>query len=472
MIVSAICFASSSSFANELEANNLDIYLSKNSLSQGEQIEIYYNNPNPVNIKIIKIDANYYENPNTVFEAKNLPARTQPGCPIENQSFMVECSWLDPKVISTSNFSPGLYLVNTSSSSSNSFNYFVIRTPNPAGTSLYKTSFMTLAAYNSWGGYSLYHGDDGQLNSRASKVSLDRPLDQEAQNFIFEYEIPIAVAVSKNLKNVSWASDLDVHRGITNLKKVKQIVTSGHDEYWTPSERNAVESAVAKGTNLFVTGANTMYWRVRTENSPNGLDRRIISYKNTDLDPIKNQVDSTAMWRQQPKMRPESMLLGNLYNDWYWHCNADTTDWVIADINWWGYKGTGANSNSRYFGLVGREVDEVPVGHYSIPRSTQIVAHTSKICNDESGNYTLNHDATFTSKLLAGSTFAVGSQTWTCALNPDCNSPSIPTSSKNFAVKVTSNVLIQFNKGRLSGSFKPKNNIQKYYKGKKIKYNK
>ena len=31
--------------------------------------------------------------------------------------------------------------------------------------------------------------------------------------------------------------------------RVRSIVTSGHDEYWTLGERNAVESALAAGTN-------------------------------------------------------------------------------------------------------------------------------------------------------------------------------------------------------------------------------
>lgn len=471
-ILISCCFASAQAEQSEFQnlQNGFNFYLSSNSVAIQENIGIYYKSNYPVNFKITVIDKNYYRQPKVVKEVSGQQSQNQLTCPLDSESRMIECAWQENLQLSTDGLQPGLYLIEGSSSGEKAYALLTIRTPKLKGLSVYKTSTLTQAAYNAWGGYSLYHGVDNQLNSRAYKVSLDRPLDSQSQQFIFEYEIPMAVAAVSAIPSLAWTSDLDIHRGTSSLKGVKQLITSGHDEYWTYAERNAVENVVKQGTNLFVAGANSMYWRVRTEASPNGLDRRIISYKSAELDPVKGQVDTTSMWRQEPKMQPESFLLGTQYNDWFWHCKATSTDWVVADKNWWGFKGTGVKNGSRFAGVVGREVDQVPTDHYGIPRSTQIVAHVANSCSDETGTYALAHDATYVSKLLGGSSFAVGTQTWTCALNPTCTSSTIPENSKNFVTKVTRNVLVQFNKGKVSGALRSKNNVVKFYRGKRVKY--
>ena len=82
---------------------------------------------------------------------------------------------------------------------------------------------------------------------------------------------------------------------------------SGHDEYWSLIERNALEQARDAGVSLAILSANTGYWRVRLDPSSGGDDRRIVTcYKSATHDPERDRPDTTARFRDAPDARPEN----------------------------------------------------------------------------------------------------------------------------------------------------------------------
>src|SRR5260370_16118318 len=78
----------------------------------------------------------------------------------------------------------------------------------------------------------------------------------------------------------------------------------GHDEYWTPREREHVTTARDAGLNIAFLGANTMFRRTRLASTALGERRLIICYKTSYLqDPMhgKDNALVTSDWRGAPR---------------------------------------------------------------------------------------------------------------------------------------------------------------------------
>src|SRR5260370_3124099 len=81
----------------------------------------------------------------------------------------------------------------------------------------------------------------------------------------------------------------------------------GHDEYWTPREREHVTTARDAGLNIAFLGANTMFRRTRLASTRLGERRLIICYKTSYLqDPMygKDNALVTSDWRGPPSPGP------------------------------------------------------------------------------------------------------------------------------------------------------------------------
>ena len=127
----------------------------------------------------------------------------------------------------------------------------------------------TWQAYNEWGGYSLYDGPDGGRRSYA--VSFDRPFNlATGANDYRTAAIPIVLRAERLGIPLSYLTNVDLHTRPGCWQGAHGYVSMGHDEYWTTSMRTAVERARDAGTNLAILGANTMYWRVRLEDTGTG----------------------------------------------------------------------------------------------------------------------------------------------------------------------------------------------------------
>jgi hypothetical protein len=137
---------------------------------------------------------------------------------------------------------------------------------------------MASAAYNNWGGYSLY-----AYNSivQGVKVSFDRPsayLDRSDQVLVFEAD---AIHwMERNGYNLSYMSNIDLHMHPASLLQHKAYISLGHDENWTKEMRDAVENARKSGVGLAFLEANAAYWQVRLEPDTSGVaNRTVVCYK-------------------------------------------------------------------------------------------------------------------------------------------------------------------------------------------------
>ena len=273
--------------------------------------------------------------------APSASAASQTCLPADAATGLVDCgnwsesaSWTVPATAVS-----GIYFARLSrdSDSGASHIFFVVRNDASHSDLLVQTSDTTWQAYNRYGGNSLYFGGpapnppsyEGASAGRAYKVSYNRPFDtrdHDPQSFVFNAEYPMVKWLEANGYNISYMAGVDTDRRGSLLTQHKVFLSSGHDEYWSATQRANVEAARNAGVNLAFFSGNESFWKTRWENSiVDGTDHRtLVSYKETFSlinagvqDP--STTEATASWRD-PRFgapldggRPENGLTGTIF---------------------------------------------------------------------------------------------------------------------------------------------------------------
>ncbi|MGZ3441583.1 MAG: N,N-dimethylformamidase beta subunit family domain-containing protein, partial [Polyangia bacterium] len=251
----------------------------------------------------------------------------------------------------------GVYLVKLTSPSAQSWVIFVVREAARGAPIVWPLAFTTYAAYEAWGGTSLYDNTRSDWSSwHAYAVSFDRPFLQGngAGGFPFADRDLLTFAEGQGY-DIDYVADTDVDADPAELAGRRLVVLQGHSEYWSAGERDALEAALAAGTSTVVFGANDLYWQVRYAPSAAGVPRRVvIGYKEfAARDPAQtgDPAHVTTQWRMLGK--PENALLGVMFGDWLW----SSVPFTIGDPSSWIWSGANVVAGTMIPGLYGFEVD-------------------------------------------------------------------------------------------------------------------
>lgn len=360
----------------------------------------------------------------------------------------VTTDWSPSATIPTTGWPEGSYLLLLRATNGGKARYVpvVVRSATTRDRLVLDSAVLTYEAYNRWGGYSLYKGPDGSFASRSSRVSFDRPYDRDGAMEVLKFEVPVVqraekVAAQKGI-DLAYTTAWDLDRTPGVLDGARGLVTMGHDEYWTVSERDAVERARDAGTNLAFLGANTSYWRVRLEDGGTGPGRTIVGYKSAQADPV-NGPTTTAMWRQAPHARPENSLVGMLYE-----CFPASGALVVHDPPFFAFAAAGAKAGSTYPGLVGTEVDRAyPVA--GTPKTLQVTSHSPVPCATKGRTFS---DATYYTVDSGAGVFATGTMMWASALFGEPGPNGLTRASVDFAGAATDALFTEMAAGPLGRS--------------------
>ena len=262
---------------------------------------------------------------------------TQPACQTFSTTGLIDCgnwavsrSWTVPSTAVS-----GVYIAHLvrNDTGGDSQIVFVVRDDSSHSAILLQTSDATWQAYNTYGGNSLYQctvacppGDPAAYKS-AYKVSYNRPFhtaeDDSGRSWLFTGpEYPMIRYLERNGYDVSYTSSADVGRNPALLKNHKVFMSSGHDEYWSASQRSAVEAARDAGVNLAFFTGNEMFWKTRWEPSADGTntqDRTLVSYKDTHFTERQDPVEWTGTWRDprfttpSENVTPENAVTGQTF---------------------------------------------------------------------------------------------------------------------------------------------------------------
>jgi hypothetical protein len=269
------------------------------------------------------------------YDASSAKLVTCQTCHVDHTTGLVEANWRISYTLNIpSTWPTGLYVARfTDVRGWQTEVTFDVR-GNPHSTYLVITPDATVAAYNQWGGYSLYQGPDNLFNDRAYAVSFDRPLAGWGANQGLVSWVNTIRWIERLGYDVSYTSGIDVDEHPDVLLGHRAILSIGHDEYWSKAMRDGMEQARDAGIGLAFLGADTSEWQIRFQPDSAGTpDRTIICYKDASLDPMTGVDNSvvTTEWREPPVSRPENALIGIMFSSYNsstafpWHVSASTT---------------------------------------------------------------------------------------------------------------------------------------------------
>ena len=427
----------------EQHPGDLEGYADHVSAVQGETVGLYVSTVAP-DWHVDAYRMGYYGGTGgrLVWRSAAQPGEVQAPSTLDPVTHMVEAPWHESlKVTLDRTWPPGSYLLELVGSADQQ-QYIPLTIRDDASTAAYviQNSVTTWQAYNLWGGYSLYFGKTAKgedFAHRSRVVSFDRPYyyGEGSGEFLNNELGIISLAESLGLDVTYW-TDVDLHEHPERLLKHRALFSLGHDEYWSTSMRDGAETARDHGVNLAFMGANAVFRHIRFEPSARGLDRHEVDYKTAVEDPL-NHVDPaevTSQWREPPVPRPESQLIGNLYE-----CNPVKADLVVTDPDAWVYAGTGLTKNEHLDDVVGQEYDRYTPGK-GVPDNVAVFAHSPVRCRGTSSF----SDMTYYSAPSGGGVFATGTNWWIGKLGGPC--PADPCIGYMLTM-ITTNVLAVFGQG-------------------------
>ncbi|SEG83374.1 hypothetical protein SAMN05216223_11461 [Actinacidiphila yanglinensis] len=380
-----------------------------------------------------------------VWASHTVPGRRQGPISTSLDTRMIRAGW-DPSLeISARGWPEGAYVLRLEADSGyQRYVPLVVRSARARGRTLLMHAPATWQAYNDWGGNCLYYGAGRSYERRAYEVSFERPYAGRGAEKFLAYERAAVVLAERSGIPLAYTTGMDVHRDPGVLAGATTAVALGHDEYWTPEQRQHVTAARDAGTNLLFLGANTCFRRIRLQPGPATAPPAVVCFK-TDFSADPYLADHPTMattdFRSGPGSDPESSLTGVLYEGF-----PTDAPYVVENPDHWAFRGTGVRRGESFAHLVGVEYDRVTPDSPT-PAPIEVVAHSPLVCQ---GRRSHSDSAYYTAPSGAG-VFATGTMRWVEGLMAgtglDGVDHTMDARTRAFVTQVTENVLTGFAAG-------------------------
>ena len=387
--------------------NAIEGYADKVSVLPGETVALRVSTTSP-SFRVSAFRMGWYGGAEArlVWRSSPTPGSLQSPALFDGATRTVRTAWRDSLTLSTTGWPEGAYLLRLEASAGHQrYVPLIVRSASAEGKVLLMHGPATWQAYNLWGGYSLYQGSNGAYGTRSYAVSFDRPYDQDGAEKFLVYE-RAAVALAEKLRlPLAYTTGIDVHQDPKVLDGARAVFSLGHDEYWTPQQRQSVTQARDAGANLAFLGANTCFRRIRLDASPVGANRMVVCYKTAyEEDPLYRRDPTlvTTDYRAAPAAHPESSMTGVLYEGY-----PTDAPFVVHSADHWLFEGTGVRNGDSFAHLIGVEYDRVTPGQPT-PRPLQILAHSPLVCAGRASH----SDAAYYTVPSGAGVFASGTMRW------------------------------------------------------------
>jgi hypothetical protein len=445
--------------------HEIEGYASQTSVNSGDTIDLFVNTAAPrYTVDVFRTGWYGGLGARRVAGPIERPGTTQTIPPPDPSTGLIECRWGNPFALQTRDangpWPSGVYLARLTTTASSadarkqSFIVFVVRDDDRGSAIVFQSSVTAYAAYNNWGGRSLYGFNSGDAPAR--KVSFDRPYAMTpygarldgAGDYLRRWEYNAVRFLEREGYDVAYITDVDTHQRAAALLRHVVFLVVGDDAYWSSSMREHVEAARDHGVHLAFLGAGACFWQIRFEPSSSGkADRTIVAYKEAAgaLDPFALARDPaqhrfvTGRWRDRPVSRPEERLIGVMYAD-----DPVNADIVVDDETHWAFAGTGLKRGDVLQGLLGNVVDAVQRARSP---NVERLAH-SPYADPRTPSLTKYADMTIYRAPSGALVFAAGSMQWPWGLDNYNARPSRKAHVSEGARQITRNVLNRMLQGR------------------------
>ena len=324
--------AGTSAWALSNPSENVGGFATQSSFNRGQDVPLKIARNAPL-VPATKVDISvyrvgYYNNTGS----RLIPAASQTGVTVNNtftcnpknaQTGLQDCgNWAVTYTIPGASLpATGVYLAKIRATDTGIDNHivFVVRDDNrvPDAKVLFVLPTASYAAYNNWGGKSLYwdrvgSGETVAGTQRAVKVSFNRPIDTPTADHD-RFRGPdrhLVVWLERQGYDVAYTESVAVHQNPAVLRSHAIVMLGAHDEYMSGEVMAGLKAARDAGTSIVNFGSNTGYWKVRFEDG----GRTLVCYKTvqgsgsggsgtaTPNDPGPDGVTGTV--RRRPGCRP------------------------------------------------------------------------------------------------------------------------------------------------------------------------
>jgi N,N-dimethylformamidase beta subunit-like, C-terminal len=438
--------------------HEIEGYAGKASIAQGESLPLFVSTTSR-GFTAAAYRLGWYQGHGArqVWKSNTVRGGAQKTATVTDATNTVATDWDPVLQIPTDDWLPGAYLVKlTAESGAQRYVPVTVRSQSCAGKVVLKSCVQTWQAYNTWGGYDLYKGPSGAYGERSLVVSLDRPYDSTGASMFLTYErnlVKLAefLTMQKGGLDLAYVTSMDIDADPHLLDGASALISSGHDEYWTPQERANVTAARDKGVNVAFFGANAMFRRTRLQPTALGDAREVVCYKTAyQQDPqyAKDPSEVTSDWREPPNSDPESTLIGTIYEGY-----PVDAPFVVSSPDSWIYRGTGVSQGDSFPHLVGVEYDRVNPA-YPVQRPIEVLSHSPLTC----GGVASYGDSAYYTHAGGAGVYNSGTMRWVEAIYGD-EPHGIGGATPAFARQVTANVLRAFADGPAAAKYKANDNL-------------
>jgi hypothetical protein len=345
-------------------------YVSKQSVAAGETLDFHVSTDpaTPFTIDIYRMGYYGGKGGRHMRRIGPLEGKSQP-TPAVGPERLRECQWdIATRLTIPADWPSGVYLGKLTGVKHRYQSYviFIVRDDRPADF-LFQCSDNTWQAYNKWPDeYSLYTNDrpDRLVLVSGVKVSFDRPygkyvqiydnpLSQGSGEFLC-WEFPLAYWMEREGYDVTYCSNVDVHRDIKTITRCKAFLSVGHDEYWSRTQYDHCMDAVRAGVHFAFFSGNSCCFVAPYSPSSKGVGERILTRAGR-YGGIR--AAEKAYMADLPLEAPnESTLIGaqtiSPFNG--------SGDWICTKPEHWLFQGTNMRRGDGIPGLVGWEFHGEP----------------------------------------------------------------------------------------------------------------
>ncbi len=415
-------------------------YASQVSATTGDDVVVFVNTvARSVSLQAFRMG--YYQGlgGRLVYQSDQVAGRQQSPPSFAPGVNTVSCSWEPTFTLRVDrSWPPGCYLLKIQGDGGQQqYVPLTVRDDSSTAAFVLQNCVTTWQAYNLWNGYSLYYGKSatGQnFTNRSRIVSFDRPYPQTwaqgAADFIGN-EYPLLYDLERLGADLTYWTDVDLHRRPHLLANHRCLFSLGHDEYWSRPMRDAAIAALSKGTNLAFLGANACYRQIRLQPSPVGEDRQQICYKDATEDPLygkDTELVTAPSWESPPTTWPESNLIGSMYQS-----VRANDDLVITDASSWFFDGCGLSDGQHLPSVVQGEYDRY-VPSLPGPTNVDVLGH-SPVAGQSNWS-----DITYYTVAGGGGVLASGSAAF---VNKLANTTAFPSNVVPAAIPGVTDVLLR-----------------------------
>ncbi|HEU4675909.1 MAG TPA: N,N-dimethylformamidase beta subunit family domain-containing protein [Motilibacteraceae bacterium] len=352
----------------------------------------------------------------------------------------------------TSAWVPGVYLVlaRPVEGGRAAWAPLVVRDDQSRSALLVDMSDLTWAAYDTYGGTSLYFGPGQthaeQVAARAYAVPLSRPTDSRARIQVAVMDLPLVRLVERLHLPVSYTTDTAFDATPSTLLHHAGLVFGGHPEYWTRRMYDAVEAARDAGVNVAFLGANDIHWQARLAPvigpGVDAAQATVTVYRQPALDPesAAHPARTTTKWRDAPLLRDPTQLVGQTTTGVGAYGGL-----IVNDHRSWVFEGTSTVPGQILPEAVGNETDGVRAD-LTDGQPGQLDVLLASAYRQGERSYLVS--STYYSTPSGAGVFSAGTTFWLCHTEGDCPGQPTPALTRKVLTTVTENVLRAFARPR------------------------